>query len=153
MMGSSLRGRDEQYVASRDDKGTWRILDTYHSSLEEIGPEDDVSDDSPALTVLTEGEFLTLVKEATKIGVLVTNDAEQDTSEMESEIARLQGELASAYLEVKNAQLERDKLKEELEKRPLVNRPDSFELKSKAIDTIYKMTAGEELKQILDMDD
>ena len=53
-IGNLLQGREQQYVANQDDKGTWRILDTWHEALKNMQPEDDVEDDSPALTILSE---------------------------------------------------------------------------------------------------
>jgi hypothetical protein len=37
-LGNILRERDDQYVANRDQSGTWRILDTWHDDLKNIGP-------------------------------------------------------------------------------------------------------------------
>ncbi len=70
VMGSALRQRENQYVAYRDENGTWRILNTWDDSLQHIGPEDEIPDDSQAVTVLSEGAFLALVQEATVKGVL-----------------------------------------------------------------------------------
>jgi len=71
MVGMFLKDRDVQYVANRDEvTNTWRILDSWHEELMNLGPEDDIPDDSSALTILTEGAFIALVKEAAKLGVL-----------------------------------------------------------------------------------
>ena len=71
VMGNMLRERDAQYIATRDDgTQTWRILDTWHDTLRDLSPEDDVEDTSPAVTVLTEGGFIALVKEASRLGIL-----------------------------------------------------------------------------------
>ena len=40
-----LKERDVQYVAHRDETTqTWRILDTWHESLMNLGPEDEIPD-------------------------------------------------------------------------------------------------------------
>ena len=65
MIGNMLRERESQYIATRDEgTQTWRILDTWHDDLREMNPEDDVEDTSPAVTLVTEGGFIALVKEA-----------------------------------------------------------------------------------------
>ena len=70
-IGNSLRERDVQYVAVKDETThTWRILDTWHDDLKSYGEEDDVPDDSNAVTILTDGGFISLVREATRLGVL-----------------------------------------------------------------------------------
>ena len=71
MLGNMLRDREAQYVASKDEATqTWRILDTWHDVLRRMGPEDEIEDDSEAITLLTEGAFIALVKEAARLGVL-----------------------------------------------------------------------------------
>ena len=55
-MGNILIERDQQYIAHRDEKTqTWRILDTWHDDLKLINPDDDIADDSAAVTIITEG--------------------------------------------------------------------------------------------------
>ena len=42
MVGAALKQRDQQYIATRDGKtGTWRILATWHMSLDEKNPDDE----------------------------------------------------------------------------------------------------------------
>jgi len=64
-IGNSLRQRDVQYVANRDEYGIWRILDTWHPEMAAMTLTDDldIPDDSNAVTVLKEGQFLALMKE------------------------------------------------------------------------------------------
>ena len=85
-LGNMLRDRQEQYVAQKDSAGTWRVLDTWHDDLTKLSPEDDIDDTSEAVTVLSEGGFLALVREATRLGVLqnaalMENDALADQVE------------------------------------------------------------------------
>ena len=71
VMGNMLRERDQQYIAVRDEASrTWRILDSWHETLSGYDVEDEVADDSPAIKILTEGEFIVLVREAARIGIL-----------------------------------------------------------------------------------
>ena len=71
MVGMFLKDREVQYTANRDDiTNTWRILDTWHQDLSNLGPEDEIEDTSSAVTILTEGAFIALVKEAARMGIL-----------------------------------------------------------------------------------
>jgi len=96
-----LKDRDVQYVANRDEvTNTWRILDSWHEELMNLGPEDDIPDDSSALTILTEGAFIALVKEAAKLGVLQHSalggngeDFDELLTEKDAEIADLKTSL------------------------------------------------------------
>lgn len=66
-----LQGREQQWVATKDDTtNTWRILNTWHDSLKSMDVEDDIPDDSPAVTIITEGAFISLFREAARLGVL-----------------------------------------------------------------------------------
>ena len=70
-IGSLLRDRDIQYVAIKDDATkTWRILDTWSPALKDFDSEDDIPDDSAAVSIITEAAFIALIKEATRLGVL-----------------------------------------------------------------------------------
>ena len=91
-----LKDREVQYTANRDDTTqTWRILNTWHEDLMQLGPEDEVDDTSSAVTVLTEGAFIALVKEAARLGVLQNanlgggGDSDEESMEKDAEIAKL----------------------------------------------------------------
>ena len=87
VIGNMLRDREAQYVANKDEKtATWRILDTWHDDLRSIGPEDEVPDDSKAVSILTEGAFIALVKEAARLGVLENSQFGTGEAELESVI-------------------------------------------------------------------
>ena len=96
MVGMFLKDREVQYTANRDDTTqTWRILNTWHEDLMQLGPEDEVDDTSSAVTVLTEGAFIALVKEAARLGVLQNanlgggGDSDEESMEKDAEIAKL----------------------------------------------------------------
>ena len=59
-LGNILRERDDQYVANRDQSGTWRILDTWHDDLKNIGPDDEIPDKTDAVVILSEGAFISI---------------------------------------------------------------------------------------------
>ena len=81
-IGNILRERDEQYIANRDESGTWRILDTWHDALKTVNPEDDIDDENEAVVILKEGAFISLMKEAGRVGIL---DNVSDSSGRSSE--------------------------------------------------------------------
>jgi hypothetical protein len=65
-----MSNQDIQYVAKRDAAGTWRILDTWDESLSSIADNEEISDSNPSVTILTEGQYLAVIREATKGGFL-----------------------------------------------------------------------------------
>jgi hypothetical protein len=125
-IGNMLRDRQEQYVAQKDTAGTWRILDTWHKDLTKLNPEDEVDDSSEAVTIISEGGFLALVREATRLGVL------QNAAMMENEA------LADQVVELKE---ENDRLRIQNENTPATIHEDKAGLKQHAINTIAKIVA------------
>jgi hypothetical protein len=127
-IGNMLRDRQEQYVAQKDGAGTWRILDTWHEDLTKLNPEDEIDDSSEAVTVLSEGGFLALVREATRLGVL------QNAAMIENEA------LADQVADLKE---ENSKLQLQLDTTPAVQvtHEEKAGLKQHAIDTIAKIVA------------
>lgn len=106
MVGMFLKDREAQYVAHKDETtNTWRILDTWHEELVNLGPDDDVEDTSAAITILTEGAFIALVKEAARLGAItnasVGGDAEleqellDENDSLKSQVAKLEGKLSN----------------------------------------------------------
>ena len=127
-IGNMLRDRQEQYVAQKDNAGTWRILDTWHEDLTKLGPEDEIDDSSDAVTIISEGGFLALVREATRLGVL------QNAAMIENEA------LADQVVDLKE---ENNRLKIQIETTPAVEvtHEEKAGLKQHAIDTIAKIVA------------
>ena len=107
MYNSLLRDREVQYIALRDETSkTWRILDTWHEALKELDLEDDIPDENPAVSVLTESGFTALIKEAARLGVLEIVDFGVDNSyeleEKDAEIAKLKAEISKIKEEANN---------------------------------------------------
>ena len=134
-----LKDREVQYVAHKDETtNTWRILDTWHEDLVNLGPDDDVEDDSKAITILTEGGFIALVKEAARLGA-ITNASVGGDAELEQELLD-----------------ENDNLKEQVEKLEgkLANIPthadksESFILKEMAMTTLLKLTSMSDIENL-----
>ena len=142
MMGNMLRDREAQYIANKDDKTqTWRILDTWHDALRSLGPEDEIPDDSDAVTILTEGAFISLVKEAGRLGVL-----QNASSPLLDDEAAL-GDDYSEELQNKEAALldkegEIIEYKREIEVLKVKsNESETFKIKEKALDAVIKLAA------------
>ena len=96
-----LKEREVQYTANKDETtNTWRILDTWHNDLMNLGPDDEIPDDSPAVKILTEGAFIALVKEASRLGVLQNanlggSNVDEELMEKDEEIADLKALLGT----------------------------------------------------------
>ena len=129
-LGNILRERDVQYTALKDEvTNTWRILDTWNEELKNLSPDDDIPDDSKAVTILTEGGFLALLREAARLGVLdnvaftdnTGEEHEEERQEMHDKIVKYEKEVAS--LQIRN------------------NESESFRLKEKALGAILKLAA------------
>lgn len=140
MVGMFLKDREVQYVASRDERSNaWRILDTWHEALVDLGPEDDVEDDNPAVHMLTEGAFIALIKEAARLGVL--ENAHFGSEENTEEVEALQEEVAS--------------LKQQLQKVPVhppqppaTPKSEGYMLKEMAMSTLLKLTGMSDLESL-----
>ena len=147
-----LRERDQQYIAHRDETTkTWRLLDSWHETLSAYSVEDEVPDDSPAIKILSEGEFIVLIREAARIGVLenanlgneesnvdfdiISEEHESTISEMGKEIVQYRTEIAQ--LKAANQEL-----------NVKVQRSEGFELKEMAMNSILKLTAMSDLDNL-----
>jgi len=134
-IGNMLRERGEQYVANQDSTGTWRILDTWHDELKVLEPDEDVPDESSAVTIVKEGAFLSLVKEASRLGVLA-NASSADNDDLNNQIIGLQEHVVKLQSE-----------KEDLTAQ--TRRSDTFELKYEALGAVLKLAAMGDMDGIL----
>ena len=136
MVGMFLKDREGQYTANRDEiTNTWRILDTWHEDLKNLGPDDEIEDTSNSVTILTEGAFIALVKEAARLGILqnaqlgTEEDLDDLLDEKDAEIADLRKQL--------EAPREVGRLSEN--KQP--KRTEGFVLKEMAMSNILKIVS------------
>lgn len=152
MMGNILREREQQYVANRDDAtNTWRVLDSWSDALKELDVDDDIPDDNDAVKILSEGEFIAVVKEAARLGVLqnVPSGSTEEDEEMLSE--------AAEKIEVITRELEDTKRELEDSKRNLNTvkthppRSEQFELKELAMQTVLRLTALSDIETLKDI--
>ena len=143
-VGNMLRDREIQYVAVKDETTqTWRILDTWHEALKSFDPDDDVPDDSAAVNVLTEGQFLAIVKEAARLGVLqnVNLSSVENVEELENHVIDLEKEITDLNSEL---------TKNETEKSVLQQEPtsESFMIKKLAMNSIMKLAAIDDMNKL-----
>ena len=154
MIGNMLRDRESQYIATKDESTqTWRILDTWHDVLRDMNPEDDIADDSPAVTILTEGGFIALVKEASRLGVLqnaTTPFGITDTSQLEDirypkhgkELAEMDEELAEMRKKIVKYEEEISTL------RISASKSEGTLLKELAMETLLKLTLSSDIEKL-----
>ena len=145
MLGNMLRDREQQYIANKDETTqTWRILDTWHDALRSLSPEDEVPDDSEAVTILTEGAFISLIKEAGRLGVLQNAsspliDDEPISNTLEEEYSE---ELQNKEAEIHNKEEEITGYKREIEVLKIKsNESETFKIKEKALAAVIKLAA------------
>ena len=143
-VGNMLRDREIQYVTMKDETTqTWRILDTWHEALKSLDPDDDVADDSAAVNVLTEGQFLALVKEAARLGVLqnVNLSNVEDVEELENHVLDLEKEIENLNSQVTKNEAEKSVLKQE-------PTSESFMIKKLAMNNIMKLAAIDDVNNL-----
>ena len=141
MIGNTLRDRNNQYVATKDATGTWRILDTWHDDLRSLDPEGEIPDDSPAVTIISEGAFLSIVKEAARLGVLA-NAAFTEQTDMDKELLEKESEI----LDLREKLVEYEEEMSILKQRP--DRTEGFVLKEMAMNTLLKLTSMSDIQSL-----
>ena len=146
MLGNLLSGSDQQYVAMKDEAGTWRILNTWHEELKHLNVDDEVSDKSEAVTVLSEGQFIALVKEAASLGVLANVSVGGDTTKLEEELSTKEDEVHELKESVSS-------LKHEVSQRTIALETKSphseeYDLKEKAMDSILKLVSLQDVTNL-----
>jgi hypothetical protein len=139
-MGNILRERDEQYVANRDDSGTWRILDTWHDALKTVNPEEDIDDENAAVMVLSEGAFISLMKEAGRMGIL--DNVSESSGRSSEEIDEVITNYNAAQEKLRSLEREVVEQKDELAQlRVHSSRSQDYYIKEKAMDAVIKLAA------------
>ena len=113
----------------------------WHEDLRMMEPDADIPDDSNAVTILTEGAFISLVKEAARMGVL-QNAAFTEKTEIDKELLAQDTELLE--MREKLVQYEEDILT--LTQRP--DRSESFALKEMAMTTLVKLTTMADIQDL-----
>ena len=139
-LGNILRERDDQYIANRDTSGTWRILDTWHDALKTINPDDDIQDDNEAVISLSEGAFISLMKEAGRLGIL--DNVADSSGRSSEEIDKVITEYSAAQEKLRNLEIKVSEQNDELSQlRIHSNRTQDYFIKEKAMDAVLKLAA------------
>lgn len=145
-LGNLLSGTDQQYVAMKDEAGTWRILNTWHEELKHLDVEDEVPDKSDAVTVLSEGQFIALIKEAASLGVLANVSIGSDTSKLDEEIDFKDSEIDELKDTINVLRHELSQRTTELEaKSP---HSEEYDLKEKAMNSILKLVSIQDVTNL-----
>ena len=130
---SILEGfQDEQYSAVRAKDGSWTILDKWHSSIKGFEVSDEIPNDSPAITKVSEGQFLAVVKEAYKAGFLTVAPK---ISENQAPIESIQEQV--------------DKAVKEAVKEPVTPKSESLIIKEQAMAAILKLVGMDDIKKVM----
>ena len=144
VLGNMMAESGQQYVALKDETGTWRVLNTWHEDLKNMNADDDIPDNSSAVIVLSEGQFIALIKEAGSQGVLenVNFTSDVDTAELEHQIE-------SKDIEIDRLRAELDKTNGEKQKiERVASHSEEFELKEKAMDNILKLVSMQDMTKL-----
>jgi|TARA_R110000744_G_scaffold112526_1_gene211020 hypothetical protein len=148
-IGNLLAGSDQQYTALKDETGTWRILDTWHEDLKHLDGEDEIPDTSDAVVVFSEGQFIALIKEAGRLGILAnatfgSNEYEDEERHSEADATFIENE---DTLHVLHTQL--DELK--TENAHLIKQSahsEEYELKEHALNSILKLVSMQDMANL-----
>tara|TARA_Y100000310_G_C20299789_1_gene631208 strand:- start:183 stop:626 length:444 start_codon:yes stop_codon:yes gene_type:complete len=142
-IGNMLSANEQQYVALRDSAtNTWRILDTWHDDIKSLDADSDIPDESPAVAVFSEGQFLALIKEAGRLGVLANASFGTGEAELEAIILDRDKEIQELHEKI---------LKLEEEKSEVVrstSHTEDYELKEKAMANILKLVSMQDMSNL-----
>ena len=109
-----------------------------------MNADEDVPDNSSAVILLSEGQFIALIKEAASQGVLenINISSDVDTAELEYEIE-------NKNKEIENLKDQLSELKEEKTKiEKVASHSEEFELKDKAMDNIIKLVSMQDITKL-----
>ena len=141
-LGNILSGTEQQYVANKDDKETWRILNTWHEDLKHLDADDEIDDDSPAVVCLSEGQFIALIKEAARLGVLANVNFGSEESDLEPEIIKKDEEINALQEQISKLKQENSQVSES------ASRTDEYALKEKAMSSILKLVSMQDMSNL-----
>ena len=141
-IGNMLSANEQQYVALKDESGTWRILNTWHEDIKNLNADSDIPDDSDAVVILSEGQFIALIKEAGRLGVLANATFGTGEAELEAVILERDKEIQELHEKI---------LKLEEEKSQVIrstSHTEDYELKEKAMDNILKLVSMQDMSNL-----
>ena len=141
-IGNMLAANEQQYVALKDESGTWRILNTWHEDIKTLDADSDIQDDSNAVVILSEGQFIALIKEAGRLGVLANATFGTGEAELEAIILERDKEIQELHEKI---------LKLEEEKSQVIrstSHTEDYELKEKAMENILKLVSMQDMSNL-----
>ena len=141
-IGNMLSANEQQYVALKDESGTWRILNTWHEDIKNLDADSDIPDDSNAVVILSEGQFIALIKEAGRLGVLANATFGTGEAELEAIILERDKEIQELHEKI---------LKLEEEKSQVIrstSHTEDYELKENAMDNILKLVSMQDMSNL-----
>ena len=141
-IGNMLAGSDQQYIALKDETGTWRILDTWHDDLKHLDVEDEVPDNSEAVVVFSEGQFIALVKEAGRLGILENATLGTGGAELEAEILDKAQTIKELNDQIGNLKSETNKLPQK------AAHSEEYDLKEMALTSILKLVSMQDMANL-----
>ena len=141
VINNMLRDREVQYIAIKDDTTqTWRILDSWHDGLKNIDLEDDIDDENPAVKVLTEGEFIALIKEAGRLGILANATYGTGEAEYEAQLLDKDSEIVERNRRIQELEGELGKATSET--------TEAYKLKETAMENIIKIVSMQDMANL-----
>lgn len=132
----------QQYVANKDDNGTWRVLNTWHEDLKMMTADEDISDDSDAVVALSEGQFIALIKEAGSLGILENANFGTGEAELEATILDRDQEIQSLNEEILRLKEQKSEVIRDVE------HTEDYQLKEKAMDNILKLVSMQDMTKL-----
>ena len=112
-----------------------------------MSADEEIPDDSEAVTVLSEGQFIALIKEAASQGVLSNVSFSDDSSEeYQEEIAEKDSKIAE--LASCNANLQNDLQKKQAQLEHKSQHSEDYDLKEKAMDSILKLVSIQDMANL-----
>lgn len=141
-LGNILSGTEQQYVAQKDEKGTWRVLNTWHEDLKNLNADDEIPDNSSAVIVLSEGQFIALIKEAASSGILQNANFGTGEAELEASILEKDKEIQSLNEQILRIQEEKSEVVRS------TSHTEEYELKEKAMDNILKLVSMQDMSTL-----
>lgn len=142
VLGNMMNESGQQYVATKDDKGTWRILDTWHADLKMLSAEDDIPDDSPAVATLSEGQFIALIREAGSLGVIENATFGAGDAELEATILDKDQEIQTLNEQILQLKEQKSNVIRDVE------HTEDYQLKEKAMANILKLVSMQDMSNL-----
>tara|TARA_R110000824_G_scaffold135676_1_gene299043 strand:- start:3111 stop:3551 length:441 start_codon:yes stop_codon:yes gene_type:complete len=142
VLGNMMNESGQQYVATKDDKGTWRILDTWHADLKTLSAEDDIPDDSPAVATLSEGQFIALIREAGSQGVIENATFGAGDAELEATILDKDQEIQTLNEQILQLKEQKSNVIRDVE------HTEDYQLKEKAMANILKLVSMQDMSNL-----